>query len=189
MTSKTSTTASQADRQAVLDVLKRGYKAWEANDAEAFVADYLDDASVVQPGIYRRTGKRSGHHGGWVRRPAQGLWVIDQPQDVRFLTEDTAIVISEGGIVFPGQDGGRSEGARCGYLGAVKRDGRWCSRRTTTAPPTSDRGTRRLPGSVGSRLVPGGWPDRVTVASGFGRNALSSWHSLDCLVDVRCPAK
>jgi hypothetical protein len=45
MSSKTSATASDADRQAVLGVLKGVYEAWEANDAEAFVAGYLDDAS------------------------------------------------------------------------------------------------------------------------------------------------
>ena len=38
----------------MLDVLKGVYEAWEANDAEAFVADYLDDASVVQPGVYKK---------------------------------------------------------------------------------------------------------------------------------------
>ena len=26
----------------------------EANDAEAFVADYTDDASVIQPGVYKK---------------------------------------------------------------------------------------------------------------------------------------
>lgn len=54
MTSNSSTIATDADRQAVLDVLKRGYQAWEANDAVAFVAEYLDDASVVMPGAYKK---------------------------------------------------------------------------------------------------------------------------------------
>ena len=54
MTNNTSATASDADRQAVLDVIKGVYEAWEANDAGAFVADYLDDASVVQPGVYKK---------------------------------------------------------------------------------------------------------------------------------------
>ena len=45
-----------------------------------------------------------------------------------------------------------------------------------------------FPSSVGSRLVPRG-AGRIELRSrvGFGRNALSSWHSLDRLVDVRCP--
>jgi hypothetical protein len=44
MTSKTTTAGSDAGRQAVLDVLARVYQAWGAGDAEAFVADYTDDA-------------------------------------------------------------------------------------------------------------------------------------------------
>ncbi len=127
MTSKTSTTASQADRQAVLDVLKRGYKAWEANDAEAFVADYLDDASVVQPGIYKkgreeiRTTMAAGFAG-----PLRGSRAFDHPQDVRFLTDDAAVVVSEGGIIFPGQDTVPSEGLVRATWVLVKRNGSWC---------------------------------------------------------------
>ena len=30
------------------------YKAWEAGDADAFVADYTVDATVVQPGVYKK---------------------------------------------------------------------------------------------------------------------------------------
>ena len=40
MTSTTTTAGSDTDRQAVLDVLAGLYQAWEAGDAEAFVADY-----------------------------------------------------------------------------------------------------------------------------------------------------
>jgi uncharacterized protein (TIGR02246 family) len=54
MTSKTTTEGSDADRQAVVDVLARLYQAWEAGDAEAFVADYTDDASVIQSGVYEK---------------------------------------------------------------------------------------------------------------------------------------
>ena len=127
MTSKTSTTASQADRQAVLDVLKRGYEAWEANDAEAFVADYLDDASVVQPGIYKkgreeiRTTMAAGFAG-----PLRGSRAFDHPQDVRFLTDDAAVVVSEGGIIFSGQDAVPSEGLVRATWVLVKRNGSWC---------------------------------------------------------------
>jgi uncharacterized protein (TIGR02246 family) len=127
MTSKTSTTAAQADRQAVLDVLKRGYKAWEANDAEAFVADYLDDASVVQPGTYKkgreeiRTTMAAGFAG-----PLRGSRAFDHPQDVRFLTDDAAVVVSEGGIIFPGQDAAPSESLVRATWVLVKRNGSWC---------------------------------------------------------------
>ena len=110
MTSKTTTAGSDADRQAILDVLAGLYKAWEANDAEAFVADYTDDASVVQPGVYEkdreeiRTTMAAGFAG-----PLNGSRVAARPVNVRFLTGDTAVVVSEDGIIFPGQDAVASE--------------------------------------------------------------------------------
>lgn len=126
MTSKTSTTVLDADRQAVLDVLKGGYGAWEANDAETFAAYYLDNASVVQPGVYKKDRQEIqstmalGFEG-----PLKGSRVSDHPQDVRFLNEETAIVISEGRIVFPGQDAESIEGTVRATWVLTRRDGRW----------------------------------------------------------------
>jgi len=124
MTSKT--IGSKADQQAVLGVLKGVYEAWEANDAEAFVADYLDDASVVQPGVYKKNRQEiQSTMAGAFAGPLKGSRVIDQPQDVRFPNEDTAIVISEGGIVFPGQNAVPSEGTVRATWVLAKNDGRW----------------------------------------------------------------
>ena len=95
---------TDADRRAVLAVIQAGYAAWEANDADAFVAVYLDDATVVQPGIHKknrheiRTTMAAAFEG-----PLKGSRVIDTPQDVRFVNDETAIVVSKGGIVFPGE--------------------------------------------------------------------------------------
>jgi uncharacterized protein (TIGR02246 family) len=126
MTNKTSATASDADRQAVLDVLRGVYEAWEANDAEAFVANYLDHASVVQPGVYKKNRHeiQSTMAGGFAG-PLKGSRVIDQPRDVRFPNQDIAIVISEGGIVFPGQNAASSEGTVRATWVLAKRDGHW----------------------------------------------------------------
>ena len=126
MTSKTSTRASDVDRQAVSDVLNRLYEAWEANDADAFVAEYLDDASVVQPGVYKkdreeiRTTMAAGFAG-----PLHGSRVINHPQDIRFLTDETAVVVSEDGILFPGQVVVPSEALVRATWVLAKRDGSW----------------------------------------------------------------
>jgi uncharacterized protein (TIGR02246 family) len=126
MTSKASATASDVDRQAVLDVLKRGYEAWEANDAEAFVAGYLDDASVVQPGVYKRDREeiRTTMAAAFAG-PLQGSRAFDHPQDIRFLTDETAIVVSEGGILFPGQDDVPIEALIRATWVLTKRNGSW----------------------------------------------------------------
>ena len=124
MTSKT--TGSKADQQAVLGVLKGVYEAWEANDAEAFVADYLDNASVVQPGVYKKDRQEiQATMAGAFAGPLKGSRVIDQPRDVRFPNQDTAVVISEGGIVFPGQNSVPCEGTVRATWVLTKRDGRW----------------------------------------------------------------
>ena len=91
------------------------------------MADYLDDASVVQPSVYKKNRQeiQSTMAGGFAG-PLKGSHVIDQPQDVRFLNEETAIVISEGGIVFPGQTPCRARALVRATWVLAKRDGRWC---------------------------------------------------------------
>ena len=126
MTSKTTTAGSDAARQAVLDVLARVYQAWEAGDAEAFVADYTEDASVIQPGVYEkdreeiRTNIAAAFAG-----PLNGSRVAAHPVDIRFVTDDTAIVISEDGIIFPGQDAVASGGLVRATWVLVRRDDAW----------------------------------------------------------------
>ena len=126
MTSKTTTAGSDTDRQAILDVLAGLYKAWAANDAEAFVADYTDNATVVQPGVFKkdreeiRTTMAAAFAG-----PLSGSRVAARPVDVRFLTDDTAIVVSEDGIIFPGQDAVASGGLVRATWVLVRRDGGW----------------------------------------------------------------
>jgi len=126
MTSTTTTAGSDADRQAVLGPLAALYRAWEAGDAEAFVADYTEDATVIQPGVYKkdreeiRTTMAAGFAG-----PLSGSRATDHPVDVRFLTDDTAVVVSEGGIVFPGQDAVASERLVRATWVLVRRGGGW----------------------------------------------------------------
>ena len=52
------------DVAAIKGVLESHYKAWDAGDADAFVTDYAQDATVIMPGIYRKSREE-------VRRPAR----------------------------------------------------------------------------------------------------------------------
>src|SRR3984885_2135463 len=117
---------TDVDRQAVLAVIQAGYAAWEANDAEEFVAVYLDDATVVQPGVHKknrqeiRTTMAAGFGG-----PLKGSRVIDTPGEVRFVNDETAIVVSQGGIVFPGESTCPSDRLVRATWVVAKRDGQW----------------------------------------------------------------
>jgi len=57
--------------------------------------------------------------------PLNGSRVAARPVNVRFLTGDTAIVVSEDGIIFPGQDAVASERLVRATWVLVRRDGGW----------------------------------------------------------------
>ena len=90
--------------ESVVSVIHAVYDAWADGDADTFAKLYTEDASVVQPGIYKenneviRTTMAAGFAG-----PLKGSRVIDEPQSVRFLGPDAAVVITEGGVLMAGQ--------------------------------------------------------------------------------------
>ena len=119
-------TTTDADRRAVLGAIRANYAAWEANDPDAFVAMYLDDATVVQPGVHKkdreeiRATMAAGFDG-----PLKGSRVTDTPASVRFVNDETAIVISEGGIVLAGETACPPERIVRATWTMAKRDGEW----------------------------------------------------------------
>src|ERR1700678_3831489 len=84
MTSTTTTAGSDTDRQAIRDVLADLYKAWAAGDAQAFVADYTEDATVVQPGVYKKDREeiRTTMAGAFAG-PLSGARATDHPSSIQ----------------------------------------------------------------------------------------------------------
>lgn len=86
---------------AIKELLADQYKAWAAGDADAFVADYSEEATVIMPGAFRRNREE-------VRQSMAASFttllkdstVIDEIQDIRFLGQDCAIAVSKAGILF-----------------------------------------------------------------------------------------
>ncbi|HTC68471.1 MAG TPA: SgcJ/EcaC family oxidoreductase [Acidothermaceae bacterium] len=89
----------------VLHVIRAVYDAWAEGDADVFAELYTNDATVVQPGVYKkdnsviRTTMAAGFAG-----PLKGSRVLDEPVSVRFFGPDTAVIITEGGVLLVGQD-------------------------------------------------------------------------------------
>jgi uncharacterized protein (TIGR02246 family) len=96
------TNNNQSD--AVVGVIQAVYEAWADGDADGFAELYTDDATVVQPGIFKRNNDdiRTTMAAGFAG-PLKGSHVLDEPQSVRFLGPDAAVVITEGGILMAGQ--------------------------------------------------------------------------------------
>jgi uncharacterized protein (TIGR02246 family) len=114
------------DVAAIEGVLADLYKAWDEGDADTFVADYLDDATVIMPGTYRtsREEVRQGMAQGFASF-LKGSTTVNSMEGIRFLGENAAIAVSESGILFPGQTEVPAEGMVYATWVLEKRDGRW----------------------------------------------------------------
>ncbi len=114
------------DEAAIRAVLARSYKAWEAGDADGMVADYTEDATAIQTGSLRdgRDAVRTNMALAFADR-LKNTSTYNKYLSFRFLGEDAAILVSESGILFPGQ----AEVAETARVIATwvfeKRDGRW----------------------------------------------------------------
>jgi uncharacterized protein (TIGR02246 family) len=121
-----SNTADSAATDSVLGVIQAVYDAWADGDADTFAKLYTADASVVQPGIYKKNSEviRTTMAAGFAG-PLKGSRVLDEPQSVRFLGSDTAVVITEGGILMAGQTEIPAEGlVRCTWV-LTRQDEQW----------------------------------------------------------------
>ncbi|MCU1597811.1 MAG: hypothetical protein JWQ47_1550 [Glaciihabitans sp.] len=114
------------DRAAIHAVLALSYQAWEAGDADGMVANYTADATAIMTGSLRdsrdviRDSMALAFEG-----PLKDSSTYNRQRSLRFVGRDAAIVVSESGILFPGQ----TEVPEAGKANATwvfeKRDGQW----------------------------------------------------------------
>ncbi len=114
------------DTAAIAAVLEHLYQAWDAGDADAFVADYTPEATAIMPGSYRasREQVRQGMAAGFATY-LKGTTTTDRQLGIRFLGRDGAIVVSEAGILFPGESEVPADRAVYATWVLEKRDGAW----------------------------------------------------------------
>jgi len=95
---------TKSDETAVKDLLVQLVAAWDANDADAFADLHTDDATVVTAGSFAegketlRQYMKFGFAG-----PLQGTTSSEEPQHIRFVGKDVAIVNSLGGFIPAGE--------------------------------------------------------------------------------------
>jgi uncharacterized protein (TIGR02246 family) len=111
---------------AVASVPGRLVAAWAAHDAEAVTDLFTADGTMILPGVFRKgvedirafwTEAFEGHY--------RGTRVTGKPLDLRFLNSDTAIVVTVGGVLAPGDETVTDERAIRATWVVVKRDGGW----------------------------------------------------------------
>ena len=126
MTGKNPASDLAENEGAVRETLRGVYDAWAANDADAFAASYVEDATVVLPGAYK-DGKNEvrNYMAAAFDGPLKGSQGIDEPQNVRFLDDNTAVVVSEAGILMAGESELPDERRVRATWVLSRQDGKW----------------------------------------------------------------
>ena len=122
----TTTEAQKHEEGAVLAVVKGVYDAWNKADPDAFVAEYYEDASAILPGSYLKS--RQDIHGAMTfsfNGPLKGTRASDKVLDIRFLNDHAAVVISQTGILLPGESTAPPERTVYATWVLAKQDGKW----------------------------------------------------------------
>lgn len=94
------------DQRAVLTVPQRIMAAWAANDADAFADTFTENGSLLMQDrqLESREEIRAYMSAGF-SGPLAGARVTGWPIAVRFLTDDVAVAVTQGGIIMAGQPG------------------------------------------------------------------------------------
>lgn len=135
MTENQPTTDRSSDEGEIRSLFETIYAAWAQNDADAFVAPYREDATVVMPGAFHRDREEirvsmdAGFHG-----PLKGSRAVDEPLSLRFLGPQTAIVVSRAGILMADETQLPSEREVIATWVLVRQDGRWLVASYANAP-------------------------------------------------------
>jgi uncharacterized protein (TIGR02246 family) len=117
---------SMSDRAAVAAVPQRIIAAWAAHDAEAFAAVFTEDGTMILPGLYRK-GREDirSYLAEAFAGPYHGTRVAGQAVDVRFLSAEVGVLITDGGVLAPGETEVASAHAVRGSWLVVKQQGQW----------------------------------------------------------------
>jgi uncharacterized protein (TIGR02246 family) len=112
--------------KAVLTVPLRIMAAWRTNDPNAFAAVFTDNGSLLMQDkqLSSREEIRAYMAAGF-QGPLKGARVTGWPLDVNYLTEEVAVVVTQGGIMFAGDtELLREREIRATWV-IVARDGEW----------------------------------------------------------------
>lgn len=98
--------ACPANQDAVRGFVPRIVAAWAAGDADAFAAEFTRDASFIVPGqdtYLRSRAEIRAYMAAGFAGPLRGVRATATILDLRCLGRDVAVVVTQGGLLLPGE--------------------------------------------------------------------------------------
>ncbi|HET8643734.1 MAG TPA: SgcJ/EcaC family oxidoreductase [Pseudonocardiaceae bacterium] len=112
---------------AVAAIPQRVVDAWAANDGDAFADLFTEDATILLPGGVYGKGRETIRQ--WITAgyagPYKGTRVYGEPIDLRFITPTVAVIVTEGGVLGPGETTVAPEQLIRATWTCVKREDGW----------------------------------------------------------------
>jgi uncharacterized protein (TIGR02246 family) len=125
--------------EAVRELLTRTVTAWTANDAAAFARLYAEDATVMLAnGEYLRgRDEIRAYMAAGFAGPLGGSRGLDEPESVRLLGDDAAVVISLSGFLLGGETRPPADRLRRAVWVLSRSDGGWLVDAYANGPVTN----------------------------------------------------
>lgn len=135
MTDTTIAPVSAETAEAVQQIMGTLTRCWALGDAETMAGLYAEDASVLLPGA-RMKGR--AEIAAWMGAAFAGKWrgthILGVPLEMRHLSEDVCLLVSEGGAYVPGADEVSPDNAIRGMWMFVRSGSEWQIAAYTNTP-------------------------------------------------------
>lgn len=114
------------DSAQVAGLPSRIIDAWAAHDAKAFAEVFTHDGTMVLPGVMRMGGEQIREFmSDAFQGPFKGTRVTGSPVSVKALGADAAVMVTQGGVLAPGEEEVSEARAVRACWVAVRTDGGW----------------------------------------------------------------
>lgn len=122
----TATGSPKADLAAIAALTQRMIAAWALADAEAIAGLFVEDGTMILAGTYcDNRAAIQAYFTDAFQGPYRNTQVTGKPLASRFLGPDTAVLLTIGGVLEPGQTEVSSRQAIRAAWTVVRRDGEW----------------------------------------------------------------
>jgi uncharacterized protein (TIGR02246 family) len=117
---------TDADKAAIAALTQKVVAAWAYHDADTFGDVFVEDGTMILAGVYcSGRDEIRKHMAEAFQAQYKGTQVTGKPLGIRSLGSDVAILLSQGGVLEPGETEVAPENAIRSAWTAVRQDGKW----------------------------------------------------------------